>query len=104
MQQTKSDSYVGLENDQDGGMTYYGRVVMDARVFGLIDPDETCAGWKMDRMQTLVNQVAAEWDKHGNIPSRLPDDLRAKHSAEYEKGVKRARDAGWDPDANLEDF
>lgn len=99
----KQDGYLGLDNDQDGGITYYGRAVLDARVFGLIPPDETCAGWNLQRMQALVSQVNAEWDRYGNIPSRLPEDLRAKHEAEYARQISEARKKGWDPDANLEE-
>ncbi|MDG4867562.1 hypothetical protein P8631_06070 [Guyparkeria sp. 1SP6A2] len=99
----KQDGYVGLDNDQDGGITYYGRVVLDARVFGLIPPDETCAGWGLQRLQVLVGQVDAEWDRYGNIPSRLPEELRAKHEAEYARQISKAREKGWDPEANLED-
>lgn len=102
MQQNKQDGYVGLEEDRDGGMTYYGRMVMDARVFGLIDEQETCKGWPLSRMQGLIGQVASKWDEYGSIPSQLPEDLRARHQAEYDQAIKRAKKDGWDPDADLE--
>ncbi|MGM0516008.1 MAG: hypothetical protein ACQER6_00245 [Pseudomonadota bacterium] len=106
MQSSKSaqqQGYVGLDDDQDGGITYYGRIVLDARVFGLIPPEETCAGWNLQRMQALAAQVNAEWDRYGNIPSRLPEELRQRHQEEYERQIEKAREKGWDPDANLED-
>ena len=98
------DGYVGIDNDRDGGMTFHGRLVLDARVFGLIPEDETCEGWELGRLQGLADRVNAEWDKHGGgIPSLLPDDLRRRHAEIYEKQMQKARDAGWNPDANLED-
>ncbi|MCL7744062.1 hypothetical protein LV476_03730 [Guyparkeria hydrothermalis] len=98
------DSYVGLDKDRDGGMTFLGRLVLDARVFGLIPEDETCEGWELGRMQGLADRVNAEWDKHGGgIPSLLPDDLRARHAQAYEDQMNKARKEGWDPDANMEE-
>jgi hypothetical protein len=102
-QSAQQQGYVGLDDDRDGGLTYHGRAVLDARIFGLIPPEETCAGWNLQRMQDLVTRVNAEWDRHGNIPSRLPDKLRRRHRQEYARRIEKAREAGWDPDANLED-
>lgn len=99
----KENHYIGLDNDRDGGLTLLGRLVLDARLFGLIPDDETCAGWDRGRLQGLMEQVNAKWDQHGGIPSRLPDDLRSRHSAIYEQQMSRARAQGWDPDANLKD-
>ena len=96
------DGYVGIDNDHDGGMTFHGRLVLDARVFGLIEPDATCAGWTLGSLQSLIEKVQLEWDKYGNIPSRLPDELRARHEAEYEAAIERARKSGWDPDLSDE--
>ncbi|HER34072.1 MAG: hypothetical protein JXJ30_06190 [Halothiobacillaceae bacterium] len=98
------DKYVGIDRDHDGGMTFLGRLVLDARVFGLISEEETCDGWELGRMQELADRVNAEWDKYGGgIPSRLPDDLRARHAQLYDAQIEKARKEGWDPDGNMED-
>lgn len=89
--------YPGLENDSHG-ITQLGRIVLDARVFGLITDAENCAGWDLQRMQLLANQVEARWDGFGNLPSRLPDDLRARHADIYARATERARALGWDPE------
>lgn len=93
----KPNVYVGLDDDSHG-ITQLGRIVLDARVFGLIPDDEDCAGWDLPRMQILANQVEARWDEYGNLPSRLPDDLRARHAAIYAQAMARARERGWDPE------
>ena len=89
--------YPGLENDSHG-ITQLGRIVLDARVFGLISDEESCAGWDLQRMQVIANQVEARWDEFGNLPSRLPDDLRARHTDIYARATERARTRGWDPE------
>jgi len=94
---TKPPVYAGLDRDSHG-MTQLGRIVLDARVFGLIADDEDCAGWDLGRMQLLANQVEARWDDYGNLPSRLPDDLRARHAEIYARAMENARQRGWDPE------
>lgn len=91
--------YPGLENDSHG-ITQLGRIVLDARVFGLIADEENCAGWDLQRMQLLANQVEARWDDYGNLPSRLPDELRARHAEIYALAMARARSRGWNPELN----
>ncbi len=89
--------YVGLR--QDGhGLTQLGRIVIDAWVFGLIPETEDCAGWDLGRMQTLMERVDAEWDKYGNLPSRLPPDLRERHATLYARIMEEARRKGWNPE------
>jgi hypothetical protein len=89
--------YPGLDNDTHG-ITQLGRIVLDARVFGLISDAEDCAGWDLQRMQVLANQVEARWDEYGNLPSRLPDELMARHTAIYASAMERARTRGWNPE------
>ncbi len=93
----KNSVYVGLNQDSHG-ITQLGRVVLDARVFGLIPEDEDCAGWDLGRMQLLANQVEARWDEYGNLPSRLPDDLRARHAEIHARAMENARQRGWNPE------
>jgi hypothetical protein len=37
--------YVGIDKDTDGGMTVAGRIIRDARAFGIIPETGTCTGW-----------------------------------------------------------
>jgi hypothetical protein len=89
-------NYPGLEADRRGGLTDAGRVIMDAQVFGLLPETEMGAGWSMARLQNLAEQVNRAWASHGGLPSRLPEDLRARHERIYNAAVERARAAGWD--------
>jgi hypothetical protein len=98
----KRPLYAGLENDAHG-ITQLGRIVLDARVFELIPAEEDCAGWDLQRMQVLANQVESRWDEYGNVPSRLPDGLRERHAEIYAQAMERARAKGWDPELGEED-
>lgn len=89
-----TQTYPGLHADKHG-ITQLGRIVLDARVFGLIDETEDCAGWTLGRMQALMNQVDAAWDGYGNLPSRLPPDLAARHARIYAAAIERATGLGW---------
>jgi len=89
--------YVGLDNDNHG-MTQLGRIVLDGRLFGFIPESEDCMGWDIGRMQGLMEQVQAEWDKVGNLPSRLPPELQRRHTELYDLAMQSARRKGWDPE------
>lgn len=95
--------YVGLDQDLHGGMTPTGTIIRDAWVFGLIPETETCAGWDLQRLQALYDQVAAAWQPYGHLASRLPPELRERHSRIYEEAVQRARAAGWEPEMEDDD-
>lgn len=96
-------NYPGIDEDENGGMTYLGRIVMDAWVFGLIPETERCAGWSRSQMQVLYSRVTSEWDKYGNLPSRLPSELAERHKRVYREAMTQARERGWDPELNEED-
>ncbi len=49
-------------------------------------------------MQNLMERVQNEWDKYGNLPSRLPPELRQRHVEIYGRAMNAARDKGWDPE------
>ena len=93
--------YSGIYQDEHGGMTHLGRIVMDAWVFGLIPESESCAGWDAAQMQILHESVFSAWEPHGHLPSRLPAALRDKHAAIYQDAVARAKQHQWD--AELDD-
>ncbi|WP_333821722.1 hypothetical protein [Pinisolibacter sp.] len=96
-------SYPGLLDDRDGGLTDFGRTVMDARVFGFIPETETCAGWEVGRLQGLADQVSRAWAPYRGLPSLLPDAQRDLHGRIYAEAISRARAAGWDPELRDED-
>ena len=49
-------------------------IVLDGWLFAFIPETEDCAGWSIGRMQNLMERVQNEWDKYGNLPSRLVTD------------------------------
>jgi hypothetical protein len=84
-------------------MTTVGRIVRDAWIFGILPETETCAGWSMDRIQAIYDQVSAAWDRHGHLMSRLPAELRERHERIYGEALRLAREKGWDPELDDED-
>lgn len=99
---TTPTTYPGLQADRHG-LTQLGRIVLDARVFGLLPDDEQCAGWSLGRMQELSQRVEQQWDQYGNLPSRLPPDLLQRHRQVYEQAIEQARARGWNPELADED-
>jgi hypothetical protein len=95
--------YPGIDQDPSGGMNPTGNIIRDAWVFGIIPETETCAGWDVQRMEQLYDQVSRAWAPHGHLPSRLPPELRERHRRIYEQALRLAREKGWDPDRELED-
>jgi hypothetical protein len=95
--QDKKMVYSGFNEDKHG-ITMLGRIVLDAWLFGLIPRSEDCAGWDLARMQNLMQQNEEQWDQYGNLPSRLPDELRQRHAELYAWATARARELGWDPE------
>lgn len=91
----KGRVYVGLDRDDYGGMNTTGNIIRDAWVFGILPEGETCAGWSLDRIQDLYDQVSAAWQPYGHLASKLPSPLRERHEAIYAAAVKRARELGW---------
>ena len=95
--------YCGIDNDAFGGMTPLGAIVKDAWLFQLIPETETCQNWTHSQLQDLYDKVQKAWDKHGALVSLLPLDLREKHQRIHDKAILRARELGWDADAELQD-
>lgn len=95
-------TYSGFNADAHG-ITQLGRVVLDAWLFDLIPAEEDCAGWDKQRLQRLMNDIEKRWDEYGNLPSRLPPELLARHTELYQWATERARARGWDPELGDED-
>lgn len=91
------NNYAGWREDRDGGLTAWGRVVMDAWVFGLLPESEDCAGWEQGRLQGLYERVHKAWESYGHLPSQLPPELRERHARIYAAAMERASASGWAP-------
>ncbi|MFW5453046.1 hypothetical protein [Thioalkalivibrio sulfidiphilus] len=102
MRNRSTDTYVGIHNDLHGGMTAIGTIIKDAWVFGLIPKDETCEGWKLADVQMLYDKVSAAWAPYGHLVSRLPPELREKHTRIYDAAIARAQAAGWVPGQDMD--
>lgn len=99
----RPDTYVGVDNDVNGGMTTIGKLVRDAKVFGLIEDSETCEGWNFAGIDALLDKVNKEWDKYGCLVSHLPEDLFKRHQEIHGKAMETARSAGWCGEQETED-
>ena len=86
----RPNTYVGIDNDIQGGMTTIGKLIRDAWVFGLIPETETCEGWDHGQVDALLDKVNTEWDKYGCLVSHLPDDLRERHKRIHDAAVAAA--------------
>lgn len=99
----KPNTYIGINNDINGGMTTIGKLIRDAWVFGLIPETETCEGWNLAGIDALLDKVNVEWDKYGCLVSHLPGELRARHQKFHDEAIERAREAGWTGEVETED-
>ena len=103
MKMQKSKTYVGVENDINGGMTTIGKIIRDAWVFELLPETETCEGWSLSRIDVLLQQVNAEWDKYGCLVSHLPAELAERHNRIHSVAIAKAREAGWSGEHETDD-
>ncbi|HED40647.1 MAG TPA: hypothetical protein ENJ13_09490 [Chromatiales bacterium] len=99
----KTDKYVGIHNEVNGGMTTIGKLIRDAWVFGIIPETESCEGWNYSRVNELMQQVDAEWDKYGCMVRDLPDPLRERHERIHGAAIAKARTAGWSGEFETDD-
>ncbi len=99
----KPKVYVGLENEINGGMTTIGKIIRDAWVFGILAETETCKGWNLAGIDSLLQKVNAEWDKYGCLVSHLPEDLAARHREIHGKAIEKAKAAGWSGEQETDD-
>lgn len=99
----KPNTYVGIDNDIQGGMTTIGKIIRDAWVFGVLPETQTCEGWNLAGIDSVLQKVNAEWDKYGCLVSRLPPDLAERHQRIHSAAIARARAEGWCGEYELED-
>jgi hypothetical protein len=100
---SRNKTYVGLDQDSYGGMTPTGTIVRDAQAFGLIEETETCAGWSVDQIQQLYDQVSEAWRPYGHLASRLPEELRERHGRIFAAAIAQARSLGWSAELYTDD-
>lgn len=100
---SKLKRYQGINNDPTGAMNPTGNIIRDAWLFGIIPETETCEGWTVQGIDALYDKVTVEWDKYGHMVSKLPEELREKHTRIYNAAVERARELGWDPELGDDD-
>jgi len=100
---TKPDTYVGVDNDVNGGMTTIGKLIRDAKVFGILEDSETCEGWNFAGIDALLDKVNTEWDKYGCLVSHLPEDLFKRHQEIHGVAIIKAKAAGWSGEQETED-
>jgi hypothetical protein len=100
---SRPDRYVGIDNDLNGGMTTIGKIIRDAWVFGLLDESETCKGWNLAGIDSLLDKVTAEWDKYGCLVSRLPPELFERHQRIHGEALAKARASGWSGESETDD-
>ena len=99
----KPQTYVGVDNDLNGGMTVLGKLVRDAWVFGLLEETETCEGWDGNRIDVLLQKVNAEWDKYGCMVSHLPPELFERHQRIHDNAFTKAKAVGWNGERETDD-
>ena len=85
--------YEGIDKEPRGAMTPTANIIRDAWVFGIIPESETCAGWTVQRIDALYDQVSDAWAPHGHLASRLPPELRERHARIY--GAERVGTQSW---------
>lgn len=98
----RTSTYVGIDLEVLGGMTSIGKIIRDAWVFGIIPETETCAGWNFAGMDSLLDKVNAEWDKHGCLVCHLPPDLADRHRRIHAAALVNARGSGWSGELEIE--
>ena len=99
----KPDTYIGINNDVQGGMTTIAKIIRDAWVFGLIEETETCEGWNFAMVDALLQKVNTEWDKYGCLVSHLPEELFERHQKIHNQALKDAKAAGWGGEHETDD-
>jgi hypothetical protein len=96
-------TYVGIYNDEQGGMTHIGMVIKDAWMFGILPETETCEGWAPGQIQVLYEKVYAAWEPYAHLPSMLPADLKERHTRIHATAMEIGRKNGWNPELGEDD-
>ncbi|NOY70933.1 MAG: hypothetical protein GXP14_00930 [Gammaproteobacteria bacterium] len=92
-----------LNNEDWGGMTSIGKIIRDAWVFDLLPETKDCTGWNLGRLDALLQEVNAEWGKYACLVSRLPKELRERHTRIHGAAFDKAKTAGWSGENETDD-
>ncbi|MDP1558743.1 MAG: hypothetical protein Q8K59_04940 [Nitrosomonas sp.] len=95
--------YVGVDQDENNGLSHLGRIVRDAWVFDILPETEKCSGWSSSQMQNLYEKVYVAWEPYAHLPSRLPEALQQRHTQIYEQAIAIAKREGWNPELKEDD-
>lgn len=95
--------YPGIDKHSYGAMNPTANIIRDAWVFGIIPESETCAGWTLQRLNNLYDNVHKAWRPYGHMVSNLPEELRARHARIYSAAISTARAQGWSPSLGDDD-
>jgi len=98
----RPQTYIGIHNDTQG-LSPTANIIRDAWVFGLLPETETCEGWSLDQLDVLYDKVSTAWEPYGSLASRLPPELRERHTRIYAEAIRRARERGWNPELDEEE-
>lgn len=96
-------TYPGYDQDPGNWMSQEAKLIRDAWAFGLLPEDETCEGWRPQQFEKLWDEVDAIWEKVNFRVANLPPHIQEKYVALQMDALARAKAAGWDPNAILED-
>lgn len=100
---TRTQTYAGIGQEENHGMTLTGRIIRDAWVFGLVPEGHSFAGKTAGDLQNLFEQVHQAWEPYGQLPSRLPPELAARHARIHAEAVASAKAAGWSAELGDDD-
>ncbi|MEX1165618.1 MAG: hypothetical protein WEK74_01885 [Hydrogenophaga sp.] len=103
MIQSRTQTYAGLDQEENHGMTLTGRSIRDAWVFGILPEGDGFAGKTAGEMQNLFEQVHMAWEPYGQLPSRLPLELAERHGRIHSEAIQRAKAAGWSAELGDDD-
>jgi hypothetical protein len=91
-------TYLGLDNDDFGGMTPIGNTIRDAWIFGLLPEGETCTNWTENAISSLYTQVSVNWEKYQYDVNNMPEEMRTAHERIHKAAIEKALKLGWDPE------
>ncbi|MDQ6989068.1 MAG: hypothetical protein Q9M19_04235 [Mariprofundaceae bacterium] len=99
----RPQTYIGIHNDINAGMTSIGKLIRDAWLFGVLEESETCEGWNGSRIDALLQTVNKEWDKYGCLVSHLPKELFERHQRIHGQAFSDAKKSGWSGEVETDD-
>jgi hypothetical protein len=103
MIQSRTQTYAGIEHEDNHGMTLTARLIRDAWVFGILAEGDNFAGKTAGDLQNLFEKVHQAWEPFGQLPSRLPPELAERHARIHDEAIQRARAAGWSAELGDDD-